>query len=937
MIAAACTVVWVVSGYDALASRFDDMADDYLGRYDLVIVPASPRDEALSDQLVADLAADQGVLDATPIFQTSISIRPVRAVTSERSAASESPAAVRGGRGGGEGRGGSGGNRMRMERPSLLGLDTAEPPYPIVAGRWLTTNVGEELQGVLSQGAAKQYGVKVGDTITVVRAVDGRGGVDPDAKPLTLSVVGLIEQVNAQSSLMPRGDAPRGAARGPASSALYVLPIVAEKIAGKPFAPHMACIKLDSTMALSKFRNEWEPRLRESTPVAQIVTSTEVESGLESSFSTQGLRSQAYAATGMSLLASLFIIFSTLSMGVSERSRQFAMMRAVALSRSQIAGVIAVEGLLLAAIGWGGGLLAGWGLLNVMKVAKPELFEQGASLGWQCVVLSGICAIGGTLLASIAPMWRAINVEPLEAMKSSSQRFSPHRLSLGALVAGIVLILLAPFLAFFVSLEDETAYAISSAVGLASLIVGFLLLAPACVLLTERMAGPALAKLLGVDYRLLRSQLSSSLWRTIGAAGALTIGLGLYAATQTWGHSMLQPFVPGPWMPDAVVRFPNGVSDVDLAEVAASSAVQPGKLLPLAVEQPKLTDDVTRSEERMNATRADNVVLVGLDVERAFAGLDPMFHLEFVDGDPATAVKSLKAGNACLIADFLQTEAGLKVGDQLRMTPPTAPEETVEYTIVGVVTQPGVHWLTKMSGLRRRGGLMAGIVFAPYDDVKRDFAADRNDFFWLNLADGSTVADLQTSLEPIAARNGNHPQEESGFARMVPGTSPTNLRSSIVVTTTADVRNFVTWRAADVIWGMSQLPLITLAIASIGMLNTVTASIRSRRWEFGVLRAVGLPRSGLFRLVMAEALLVGLVACVLSLGFGVVAGYSGTGLARYVYRHGGHVVPLTIPWWQLFYGFAGALLLCLAAALIPAFRAGRSELLTLLQPGRLAS
>ena len=66
------------------------------------------------------------------------------------------------------------------------------------------------------------------------------------------------------------------------------------------------------------------------------------------------------------LLASLFIIFTTLSMGVNERIRQLAMMRAVAMTRAQVAGLIIAESLVLALIGWAGGLAAGWGLLKIM-------------------------------------------------------------------------------------------------------------------------------------------------------------------------------------------------------------------------------------------------------------------------------------------------------------------------------------------------------------------------------------------------------------------------------------------------------------------------------------------------------------------------------------------------------------------------------------------
>ncbi|OWK35813.1 ABC transporter [Fimbriiglobus ruber] len=105
----------------------------------------------------------------------------------------------------------------------------------------------------------------------------------------------------------------------------------------------------------------------------------------------------------------------------------------------------------------------------------------------------------------------------------------------------------------------------------------------------------------------------------------------------------------------------------------------------------------------------------------------------------------------------------------------------------------------------------------------------------------------------------------------------------------------------------------------------------------GVLRALGVTRFGLFRLIIAESLLIGVVVCVLSLGFGTMAGYCGTGVTRYINIRGGMVTPLVIPWAKLMVGFGLALGLCLMAALWPAFRTGRTEPLRLLQAGRSAT
>jgi putative ABC transport system permease protein len=87
-------------------------------------------------------------------------------------------------------------------------------------------------------------------------------------------------------------------------------------------------------------------------------------------------------------------------------------------------------------------------------------------------------------------------------------------------------------------------------------------------------------------------------------------------------------------------------------------------------------------------------------------------------------------------------------------------------------------------------------------------------------------------------------------------------------------------------------------------------------------------------MILAEGLLIGLTTCLLSLGFGVMAGWCGTGISQYVSFFGGMATPLAIPWAKLALGFGATLALCLVAALWPAIWTGRTEPLRLLQEGR---
>ena len=209
-------------------------------------------------------------------------------------------------------------------------------------------------------------------------------------------------------------------------------------------------------------------------------------------------------------------------------------------------------------------------------------------------------------------------------------------------------------------------------VGYPGMVLGFVLLAPWVIIAVERAAGPWVARLLGLPPRLLASILSANLWRTLGTAVALTVGLGLFIATQTWGYSMLAPFTPGEWVPEMLVGFePSGLPDDSIDAVRHVAGVIPERCMPLAVEQPRLVKEMTGTGGFL--MQQDNVVLIGLDPRVAFGGDDPMIDAAFTAGDRATATARLAAGNACLVPEHFLDAAGLKLGDKLELIPPDAP------------------------------------------------------------------------------------------------------------------------------------------------------------------------------------------------------------------------------------------------------------------------
>lgn len=926
IIAAVSVVLWIVSAYESIASQFDDQTAEFIGNYSAFII-ASNADESFSDVLIGDLLDSPAIEVVNPVAQFRMRFRRVEEAHAGTGTSETASSPRRGERG------------LGRMGPSVVGTNSHEPRYELIDGRWLDPDIPTET--VVSSGVAEALRIQPGDKIEFLTE---------SGNPFRSTVVGITRQVEGVEFAMTRtkGGAPGGTNRGPASLAAYVPMSIVEHLTGKPSEPTLLELRFQSDASAADL-DRLEQSLVEYRPRMELLRAEDIHNKIANGFEAEGARKQAYFVTALSVLASAFIIFTTLSMGVNEKSRQLAVLRAVGLRRSQVAFVVAIEAVALALLGWVGGLAGGWTLLKVLVLATPGSFPHGLPLGSTGVILTAICALLGAFFASLLPMWRATRISPLEALSppvTTPQRPSWY-LILGVL--GLFLVAINPALVFLGGIPEQPRFFLVLIIGVPTTVAGFVLLAPLVIVAVENLFGPLVARLLKLQDGLVKAQLSSNMWKSAGITVSLTLGLGLFTATQIWGWSMLGGFLPGQWTPNTIVKFSPPLSDTASRDIQRILKSDTSFLLPIVVDQVGIAGDPLKSRERDSAVRQENVVLVGLDIETGFCGDNLPFDLQFVDGDRGQALAKLKSGRHCLVPDSFLTIAGLGVGDQIGLIPNKPDAEPINYVIAGVIAEPGVNWITKTSGMRKHSVRTAGLVFAPHQAVQTDFQLPKSEFFWIESVPGATSEAIQGRLIALSSKaaapsSGQQGRLSSGPSNTASrqGRHSSRRRSSatddepVKVTYLADVREGLISRGGASIQAMGWLPLITLSIVSIGMVNTIAASVRARRWEFGILRAVGLTRWGLSRLVICDAILVAITASALSLIFGVIIGGTCLGLVRYVSNQWfeGVSTPLTIPWTQLFIGYALCFLFCFLASLWPAISTGRAEPLVLLKAGR---
>src|SRR6185436_18685262 len=97
------------------------------------------------------------------------------------------------------------------------------------------------------------------------------------------------------------------------------------------------------------FADRWRKKFEASDPLLRVQLMRENRTELDKNL--QGVHVLSYMGGTVSMLAATFIVFSALSMGVAERQRTLAMLRAIGMQRAQLGRLVVGEGLLLAAVG----------------------------------------------------------------------------------------------------------------------------------------------------------------------------------------------------------------------------------------------------------------------------------------------------------------------------------------------------------------------------------------------------------------------------------------------------------------------------------------------------------------------------------------------------------------------------------------------------------
>ena len=652
---------------------------------------------------------------------------------------------------------------------------------------------------------------------------------------------------------------------------------------------------------------------------------------IEEQVSSDGLRNfkrQLPLLLTLSVFTALVMLVNALTVGVEQKLRMLALLRAAGMTARQVMHVVMLEGAVIACCGWLAGLLGGWAVLGVFVRGTPDVFPEGAFLGW----MTPVCSFAGVgVIAALSLFWpcrRAMRIRPLDALEEHATEDPTRKKKArgtACVRAWIGFLLLFPMLVFAMPLHISAMArsVLMLTVGIPLHITGLLLFLPAFVRMVERLTGPALAAALGLDPVLMHRRISRQLSRTVGTALTLTVGLGGFAAIHIWGASLTKPFIPSIELPDVIVSIlPNGTGRDAAEKVARLEGVDQGRCLAIASAQFTVSDALTTQVARVSgrAPASPNVLLFGTEPLAAFGGEQPLAPFRFIADDRQSAADALDKGGACVITAMFAREAGLGVGDTLEIkkprpggrgraavqpAPDTAPE-TPSFRIVGVA-DVNWHMVTSRAQMRGRGGMPSGTmgpVFVNERDVRRLTGdADTTCFLWLNLSETYRAKGALLAGQMLEAE--------------IRKTLAIDDANTVRVHHRDEIADGTVTRSTQLVGDMARAPFWSLLVLSTGIITLLIASFQASVKEIAVMRAVGMTRSQLGRMLLGEALMTGLCGIALSLVTGFCIGWTFTGWTRAWMPFGGLPVALDVPWLTILQGVGFAFALCVVMAAGP--------------------
>jgi len=575
-------------------------------------------------------------------------------------------------------------------------------------------------------------------------------------------------------------------------------------------------------------------------------------------------------ARAFSLLVALFIVSNTFLISVTQRRRQLGIMRAIGATRRQIGLLVYGEALLLGAVGSMFGCGIGWGVSHYLVGAMGTLYSTTLppiEFHASSFVFAATLGIAISLLGAALPARKARHLSPLEAMREVLPEEIEGVLRwyvLGG--AGLTILALAQMTACMLGWLPPINVVWSAVL----LLVGLVMLLPLVLSSLTSLVAGLLRPWSSVESRLAQRQLLRHRARTTLTTGvvfiAISTGVGLATAVtdnvqdvKDWYHKAI--------VADFFVR-----------------AMAPDMATGLAADLPDALDAKIRQVPGIRSIEAARFVsakAAGQTAVLIVRDFDKSHQLEFdIEHADLNAVRNQLLQGEVIVGSVLAQQADLKAGDEI---PLELGDSTRKFRVAAVADD------------YQAGGLT---VYIERSVAKRLLGIQGVDAYIIK-ADHANLEQVRRGLQKLCNQYG------------------------LLLQSFSDIQHKIDVMMSGVVAGLWGMVVLGLAVAGFGVANTLTMTVLEQTRELGLLRIVAMTRRQVRKTILAQALMMGLLALVPGIIAGVGVAYM---ISWATLPMIGHPVPFNIHPPLLLGSLLVGMLTMIAAAWLPAERAARLAL-----------
>jgi len=576
---------------------------------------------------------------------------------------------------------------------------------------------------------------------------------------------------------------------------------------------------------------------------------------------------------GIALFVGSFVIANTLSITIAQRTRELATLRTLGASRRQVLRSVLVEafviGTLASIVGLFLGLLLAKALNSLLVSFGIDLPQASTVFKTRTIIISLAVGIIITMIAALRPALRATRVPPIAAAREGAllppSRWAKYGTqAAAATVIGAIVVMLIGLL---VSGLSTGLRLLAVGLGAVGLFIGVSMLAPKLVPPLVKVLGWPATKIGGAAGELAEGNSARNPARTASTASALMIGLALVTLVGVLADGLRTGFknnVNKAFVANYAITATNNFSPISLSSERAVHGV------------PGVTGVVgVRAGDGKAFGSHINVTGVPPNASEAIK----------VDWQAGSQAIPAQLGNDGAFVDKAYAKAQhLQVGSPLRVETPAG--QFLHLKLIGISNPP-------------KGASPYGDVSISQALFDREYQNPQNLFTFVNMRGGVTTANTNALNSALSGFPDAKLQTKSQFINnQLQGLS--TLLNLLYV-----------------------LLSLSIVVSLFGIVNTLVLTVFERTRELGMLRAVGMSRRQVRRMIRHESVITALLGA----AFGIPLGILLAALIGATIDFG----TFTIPVGTLIVFVIAAVIAGLIAAIWPARRAGRLNVLQALQ------